>query len=322
MNSIDDIDIVRVVNLARLDLNLLVALDALLQERSVTRAAEQMGLGQPAVSAQLGRLRRHFHDELLTRAGNQYRLTPLALQLKDRVRVALAGAERVFAAEPDFDPALSTREFSLLMADYGIAVLGPGIAALLAEEAPSTRLRFPTNTPKMVDAAAQVLINIDLLVIPHGFVEDLSHHDLYRDEWVCLVSAGNTEVGDSLTVEQLETMPWVVTYHGPTASTPAARQMRMLGIEPHVQVVTETFLTVPALVAGSNRVALLQRRLADRIPADLGVRALPCPFEVSPLVEAMWWHPMYDNDPEHRYLRDLVIRAVRIDAADTALRQI
>ncbi len=309
------------MNLARLDLNLLVALDALLQERSVTHAAEQMGLSQPAVSAQLSRLRRHFHDELLARAGNQYRLTPLALQLKERVRVALSGVERVFAAEPDFDPASSTREFSLLMSDYGVAVLGPHIAALLAEEAPSTRLRFPANTPKMVDAAAQVLINTDLLVIPHGFVDDLSHHDLYRDEWVCIVAVGNIEIGQSLTVKQLETMPWVVTYHGPTASTPAARQMRMLGIEPHVQVVTETFLTVPGLVAGTNRVALLQRRLADRIPDELGVRALPCPFEAGPLVEAMWWHPMYDNDPEHRYLRDLVVRATRIDAADTALRQ-
>ncbi|WP_370964475.1 LysR family transcriptional regulator [Amycolatopsis sp. cg9] len=313
------------MNLARLDLNLLVALDALLQERSVTRAAARMGLGQPAVSAQLARLRRHFHDDLLTRSGNQYRLTPLAVQLKERVRVALSGAERVFAAEPDFDPASSAREFSMLMSDYGVAVLGPGIAARLAEEAPGTRLRFPANTPRMVDAAAQELVHTDLLVIPHGFVDDLPHQDLYRDEWVCLVAAGNTTVEDSLTVRQLETMPWVVTYHGPTASTPAARQMRMLGIEPHIQVVTETFLTVPGLIAGSGRVALVQRRLADGIPAELGVRALPCPFDATPLVEAMWWHPMYDDDPEHRYLRDVVQRAVAamigITPADTALRE-
>jgi DNA-binding transcriptional LysR family regulator len=313
------------VNLARLDLNLLVALDALLQERSVTRAAARMGLGQPAVSAQLARLRRHFHDDLLTRSGNQYRLTPLAVQLKERVRVALSGAERVFAAEPDFDPASSSREFSMLMSDYGVAMLGPGIAARLAEEAPGTRLRFPANTPRMVDAAAQELVHADLLVIPHGFVDDLPHQDLYRDEWMCLVAADNSAVEDALTVRQLETMPWVVTYHGPTASTPAARQMRMLGIEPRIQVVTETFLTVPGLVAGSGRVALVQRRLADGIPAELGVRALPCPFDAAPLVEAMWWHPMYDDDPEHRYLRDVVQRTVAamigITPADTGLRE-
>jgi DNA-binding transcriptional LysR family regulator len=297
------------MNLATLDLNLLVTLDALLQQRSVTRAAEQVGLSQPAVSAQLGRLRRHFHDELLTRVGNASRLTPLAVQLKERVRVALAGVDRVFTAAADFDPADTTREFSFVVSDYGAAVLGPALATLLDTQAPGAQLRMVANTPQLVDAAEQVLAGIDLLLLPHGFVHGLRHQDLYTDDWVCLVATDNPEVGTSLTTEQLETMPWVLTYHGPTASTPAARQMRMLGIEPHVQIVTESFLAVPGLVAGSRRVALLQRRLADRIPTSLGVRALPCPFEVSPLLEAMWWHPIHDDDPEHRYLRDLVAAA-------------
>src|ERR1700733_13882015 len=100
------------VNFASLDLNLLVSLDALLQQASVTRAANQMGLSQPALSASLARLRRHFDDELLTRVGNEYRLTPMALQLKELARVALSGVERVFTAQPAFDPASSTREFS------------------------------------------------------------------------------------------------------------------------------------------------------------------------------------------------------------------
>ncbi|QFZ19035.1 LysR family transcriptional regulator [Saccharothrix syringae] len=297
------------MNLTSLDLNLLVALDALLQERGVTRAAERMGLSQPAVSAHLARLRRHFDDELLTRVGNSYRLTPLAAQLKELARTALQGVERVFAAEADFDPASSTREFSLLVSDYGVAVLGATVAALLAAEAPGTRLRLSPNTPQVVDAVPQSLAAVDLLLMPHGFLQDLPHQDLYRDEWACLVSADNAEVGASLTVEQLRTMPWVASYHGPTASTPAARRLRLHGIEPRVQVVTETFLTVPGLVAGTDRVALLQRRLADRLPDELGVRVLPCPFEVGPLLEAMWWHPVHDEDPAHRYLRDVVARA-------------
>ena len=93
------------MNLGSLDLNLLVSLDALLQQRSVTRAAEQLGLSQPALSASLARLRRHFDDPLLARVGNDYRLTPLAVQLKERTRVALNSAERVFAAQAEFDPA-------------------------------------------------------------------------------------------------------------------------------------------------------------------------------------------------------------------------
>ena len=102
----------------------------------------------------------------------------------------------------------------------------------------------------------------------------------------------------------------MATYHGPTASTPAARQMRMLGIEPHVQVVTENFLTVPGLVAGSDRIALLQRQAggpaAARRRASARCRARSTSGQ---LVEAMWWHPVYDDDPEHAYLRDLVLRA-------------
>jgi hypothetical protein len=103
----------------------------------------------------------------------------------------------------------------------------------------------------------------------------------------------------------------------------------MRGIEPTVQVITENFLTVPGLVAGSERIALLQRRLVGLLPLTLGLRALPPPVEVGQLVEAMWWHPVYDDDPEHTYLRDLVVRATEqavgggaagaaIDGVDTA----
>ncbi|WP_246632565.1 LysR family transcriptional regulator [Pseudonocardia nigra] len=289
------------MNLANLDLNLLVSLDALLSQRGVTRAAQQLGLSQPALSAALARLRRHFGDELLSRAGNEYRLTPLAAQLRPRVRLALQSAERVFTAQPEFDPATTDREFGLLVSDYVCAVLGDTLASLMAQEAPLARLRFTHNTPDAVDRAEQTLLATDLLLLPHGFVADLPHADLYRDRWVLLVSADNAAVGDAVTVEQLRELPWVVTYHGPTASTPAARQMRMLGIEPRVQVVTESFLTVPGLVAGSGRIALLQERLVQLLPLDTGVRALPCPFEAGPLVEAMWWHPVADRDPEHAW---------------------
>jgi DNA-binding transcriptional LysR family regulator len=306
------------VDLGRLDLNLLVALDALLEQRSVTRAAAQMGLSQPAVSASLARLRRHFDDDLLIRTGNAYRLTPLAVQLTELVRIAKSGVERVFTAQPGFDPTSSRREFSLLVSDYVVTVLGDTLAGLLAEEAPGARLRLASNTPGAVERADQVLLTTDLLVLPHGFVADLSHRDLYRDEWVCVVSVENPAVEDGLTVHHLQTLPWVATYHGQTASTPAARQMRMLGIEPTVQVVTESFLTVPALVAGSDRIALLQRRLVDLLPLDSGIRALPVPFEAGPLIEAMWWHPVYDSDPEHAYLRGLVLRAAELAVGPAA----
>jgi DNA-binding transcriptional LysR family regulator len=297
--------------LGNLDLNLLVSLDALLDQRSVTRAAQQLGLSQPALSASLARLRRHFHDDLLTRVGNEYRLSPLAVQLGPRVRRALDGVERVFTAQPEFDPLQTSREFTILLSDYACAVLGAPLADVLATEAPGARLRLEHTTPDAVDHAGQALLDTDLLVLPHGFVTDLPHADLLRDQWVLLVSADNKDVGDELSIEQLEAMPWVATYYGPTASTPAARHMRMLGIEPRVQVVTESFLTIPGLVAGTSRIALLQERLVRLLPVDYGVRALPCPFEAGPLVDAMWWHPTNEEDPEHRFLRALVLRVAQ-----------
>src|SRR3954453_4673604 len=113
MTGITEIDRVCGMRLANLDLNLLVSLDALLDQRSVTRAAQQLGLSQPALSASLARLRRHFGDELLSRVGNEYRLSPLAAQLKPPVRLALERGKRVFTAQPDFDHTESARDFSV-----------------------------------------------------------------------------------------------------------------------------------------------------------------------------------------------------------------
>ncbi|MDJ0392494.1 LysR family transcriptional regulator [Rhodococcus sp. G-MC3] len=298
-----------IFNVASLDLNLLVSLDALLQNRSVTKSAQQLGLSQPALSAALARLRRHFGDELLYRAGNEYRLTPLAADLRSRTRLALDGVERVFSAQPDFDAAGSTREFSLIVSDYNISVIGDTLATLMSETAPSARLRFAPTSPDVVAQADKSLLGADLMLMPHGFVTDLPHRDLYTDRWVIVFASDNTEIEDEITDLHLRTLPWVLVYHGQTASTPAARHLRQMGIEPTVQVITESFLTVPSLIAGSRRIALLQERLVNLLPLNVGLRNLPCPVDVGPLVEAMWWHPVYDRDPEHAFLRNLVVRA-------------
>lgn len=147
-----------------------------------------------------------------------------------------------------------------------------------------------------MEHATQTLLSRDLLVVPHGFVSDLPHQDLHRDRRVVLAAVEHPDIWDGVTVEQLRTLPWVATFHDPTASPPAARQLRMAGVEPRVQVVTETFLNVPALVTGSRRIALMQERLARLIFASAGVRGLPCPLDVGPLIEAMWWHPVNDHD--------------------------
>jgi DNA-binding transcriptional LysR family regulator len=127
-----------VAHLANLDLNLLVAL----RERGVTRAAERLGVTQPAASAALSRLRRHFGDELLIRDRGEYTLTALGAQLAEQVDAVCAAAERLFAASADFDRASSEREFTLVMADYTIVVMGEALSQVIARAAPRTRLHI------------------------------------------------------------------------------------------------------------------------------------------------------------------------------------
>lgn len=296
---------------ANLDLNLLVSLDALLAERSVSRAAARLGLSQPTLSAALARLRRHFGDELLTRVGNRYELTPLAAQLAEQAPSALAGVVRVFASDADFDPATADREFTVLTSDYAVAIMGPALAGLLLARAPGVRLRLHQLSTRHVDTAAETLRTADAIVMPHGFLADLPLQRLFTDRWVTVVAAGNTEVGDQLTMAQLEQLPMIVTYRGPTAYTPAGKQLSMLGVRPRVPLVAETFLTVPFLVAATNGFAIIQERLAWQLIPAAGVRMTGCPFDAVPLVEALWWHPIHQRDAGHRWLRRLFAEAAR-----------
>jgi len=295
--------------LANLDLNLLVTLDALLYERNLTRTAAQLGVSQPAVSAALARLRRHFGDPLLERVGNRYELTPLAAQLVSLTGPALVGVRRVFETTPDFDAARLERDFTIVTSDYAAAILGPVVTRRIAEEAPGVRLRLQYTTPQTVDHATETLRAVDGVILPHGFLLDTPYTELYQDRWVCIVSEDNAAVGDRLTLAQLGDLPWVVLFNLPTAFAPATQQLRTSGIEPRVEVAVDGFLTMPFLVAGTNRVALLQERLAVLLAPLAGVRVLPCPFDAIPLNEAFWWHPMLRNDPAHGWLRRVLAEA-------------
>ncbi|GAA3389291.1 LysR family transcriptional regulator [Cryptosporangium minutisporangium] len=297
--------------LINLDLNLLVTLDALLRERNVTRAAELLGSSQPTVSTALARLRRYFDDELLHRIGNRYELTPLAVQLAARTPPAIEGVRRVFDVRMEFDPATIEREFTIVTSDYAASVLGPIVARLVAERAPGIRLRLQQTTPEVVNHAQETLRTVDGFLLPHGILTDFPYTDLFGDRWVCIVAQDNPVVGDTITMAQLEQAPWVVLFHRPTAFAPAAQQLRMLGVEPRVEVVVDGFLQMPFLVAGTERVALLQEHLARRIGPAAGVRVVECPFEAVPLAEAFWWHPMYRTDVAHTWLRGILAEAGR-----------
>ncbi|MFJ6852471.1 LysR family transcriptional regulator [Streptomyces sp. NPDC091271] len=288
------------------DYNLLRALQALLEERSVTRAAERLRVSQPAASAALAKLRRHFADDLLVRSGNGYERTPLAARLLERAARAVGSADHVFSLQPDFDAATSERAFTLMLSDYSIAVLGGPLSHLLAAQAPRVRLHLRQVTAEAVDSASEALGRIDAFLLPHGFLTSLPYEDLLQDEWACLVSTDNQVVGDELTRHDLGALPWVSVFHRPTAFTTAIRELRMHGIEPDVQLVTESYSTLPALIAGTNRITLIQRRLTAGLDLAENFRVLPCPVPLASLNLAMWWHPTHTADAGHQWLRALV----------------
>jgi len=303
--------------LSRLDLNLLISLDALITERSVTRAAERLHLSQPALSASLARLRAHFGDQILARRGNTYELTPFALRLAEHTTTALEAARRVFESQATWEPSESVREFSIYGSDYGFTTVGRVASELAAERAPGVRFRFMLHNPVVVEDAANRLRSVDGMVIPHGILSELPYVDLWRDNWLAVVSTTNEAVEDRVTLSHLAELPWVMSYQSRSAFTSAQRQIQQLGIEPRVEVVVESFQSLPHFVAGTNRIALIQAALAPYALRLGGVRVLPLPFDATPLVNALWWHPVHNHDSEHAWMRALFQEAAGIVAADT-----
>ena len=286
-----------------LDLNLLVPLDALLRERSVTKAAARLGLSQPTVSASLARLRRHFGDELLTREGNSYELTPLAKQLVEQTARALSLADEVFLPHAVFDPGFTRREFTLIASDVHVATLGRELAALVSERAPGVRLRFLISTAELIRRSEEYLGEADAVMMPHGLLGDNPSIELYEERWVCVVSSDSVE-SEPPTVEELGDRPWVMPFHFPWQGFSPLRRLRGYGMDPRVDIAVENFLSIPHLVIGTDRAALVPAHVLELCGAvGGGLTAVELPFGSGRLMESLWWHPRHDRDPAHVWLR-------------------
>jgi DNA-binding transcriptional LysR family regulator len=141
--------------------------------------------------------------------------------------------------------------------------------------------------------------------MPHGIVVGLPAVELFRDRWVCAVAEDNPEVGESITLSQLATLPWAAYQRAHAASV--TQQLSMLGIEPRIQVLADSFQLLPSLVRGTDRIAMIHELLARRLglgPGS-GIRLLDCPFDAIPVQEALWWHPVHTHDAGHVWLREL-----------------
>lgn len=307
------------MELPSLDLNLLVALQALLSERNVTRAGERIGLSQPATSAALARLRRHFNDELLERVGAQYQLTPLAAALLEQSDLALRHVADTFSARPLFDATESNREFSVIASDYALTVFGSHLARLLEERAPEVRIRFQPPDTELVDSAASSLRVYDALLMPPGFFNDMSGVPLFEDDWVVIGARGGVHDGGQLTVDTMRAARWVVTFDRPTQFTPPDKTMSLLGIDRRADIVAGNFAALPYLITGTSRLALVPRRMADNVAHHVDIVQLEAPMPIPPLAEHIWWHPIHGADPGHRWLVRLIVDAARAATSEPTI---
>ena len=291
------------MRLSGVDLNLLVAFDALMSERSVTRAAERLSIGQSAMSATLGRLRRLFDDPLLVRQGRVLVATPLAESLIEPVHEALSLIEQTMASRSAFDPTTDHRTFSVVASDYVTLVFLRPLLARLATEAPNARLHL---RPVTSDYRDQLRRNqIDLLVMPRevlGQSHEFPTSPLFSDRYVCAVDRQNPEVGNTITLEQFSKQPYLAYNAGPLPSL-AEQQLDAAGVERNLEVSTQTFVLAPFLLRGTRLITLLHERLARVVQDQLDLRLLEPPLPLSPITEVMSWTPRHDHDPAHVWLR-------------------
>ena len=155
------------------------------------------------------------------------------------------------------------------------------------------------------------LRSADGLILPHGFLGDLPYADLWHDDWVIVADADNHAAERGLTLNDLAECHWVYTYQSRSAFTLVSRQLQNLGVEPVVDVVVESFVLLPEFLIGTTRLALVQARLAQKASRMGGFRVVAPPFEAAPVLTALWWHPLYTNDPEHGWIRRIFQETAR-----------
>ena len=302
------------VNLGRIDLNLLIHLDALLRERSVTRAAVRVGIGQSAMSHNLARLRDLFGDELLTRGPEGMRLTPRAATLLEPVQTMLAQIQVLVSRDQAFDPATAVRTFRLGLPDSMEILIMPALLARIREVAPGIHLRLHN-----IDAS-RLLEDLDADEVDLAISYEVSqpwqfHHKrrkLFTETWLCMFNAEKTGITPPISLEDFVRLPHVLTSLRPGRSVRGIVDdaLEKLGLRRTVALTTPRFLAVPSLVTRAPVIVTMHARLARLFAAELGLTLSPLPVELHEVTVSLLWHGSYDHDAAHAWLRDLVVGLV------------
>lgn len=302
----------REVDLRGADLNLLVVLNALLQERSVTRAATRLGMSQPAASRALARLRKLLADALLVEGPGGYVLTARANEILPRLSDILAGIGGLLD-ERTFDPARAAGSARLLMLDLEAAILGPQLIARLTDQAPALDLEIVPPGPRPLDALESDAVDALVGVVDHA-PAGIRKRKLYEDRFVTLMRAAHPAATGTLTLERyLELDHMVVSVTG-TGRAWVDEILARAGKERRVKVRVPSFFAAIEIAARSDMVMTLPSRLA-RTAADMRRFATNTPpLDMGTVTMSLAWHARHQDSPRHAWLRGMIVAAVA-DAA-------
>jgi DNA-binding transcriptional LysR family regulator len=305
------------MQLNRFDLNLLIALDALLREKNVTRAAERVFVSQPAMSAALHKLREYFNDPLLVRVGREMELTSRGASLVEPVREALLRIQVMLGTQPTFDPKTARREFTVIMSEEAVPTVLPPLLRTLANEAPELDVHIEMVSPAALSRLEYGEADLCLCLESLHMFDLRAYPDTIRSmalravRWVCAVSKDHPTVRDTLTLDQYIGLQHM--FGRPGGYTGAADQLvrHLLGIEIRVHLTLPSLLQLPLVLPGSTLAATLPERVAQLYAGALPIRILPLPFDVPHTQEVLLWHKRHEADPAHTWLREMIVKLTR-----------
>jgi LysR family transcriptional regulator, nod-box dependent transcriptional activator len=293
-------------NIRQTDLNLLIGLNMLLEERNVTRAADRLGMTQSAASRMLGRLRATFEDPLFIRTSRGLTPTKRALDIAGPLRDYLFGLEKLLAEGEAFDPKIARRRFRIAAIDYVQATLLAPLVAKLQRQAPliDFEIRQPSSeSERDLDAGA-----LDLLLMPQQpSSPGVIWTPLYRDGYTCLVWSRHPS--HRVTLSAFAAMEHVLVAPRERAGGIVDSVLEKNGLSRRVAVQAPTFLIVPYLLIGTTRIVTVPERMAGELVRRYPLRMLKPPVEIPGFTMCQGWHEIHRSDPGHRWLREQLIGA-------------
>jgi DNA-binding transcriptional LysR family regulator len=306
------------MNFAAFDLNLLRVFDALMRERSATRAGDMIGLSQPAVSNALNRLRHALHDELFVRRGNDMLPTPRAEAIAERVRDALAQLEQAIAGDAKFDPASDERIFTLFGADMFSMQFMPGFADRVAALAPGVALRLIDSAGGDVERLLRDNAIDVALERPLAMPDWVSRQLLFHSPFVVIAARGHKAIrkagvrpGAKFPLPLFCELPHGLRSIDGSMSGAVDEALRKAGAVRRVVLALPHFHAIARAVAEGRLIATVPQQFAESVAKDLGLTIYRPPIDVPVPEISLYWHKRHDQNPAHRWLRDQVMAAIK-----------